>query len=80
VREQAVKKLEEDLMALTMRESQLKTKIEHLEKIPLPVAEYFAELAKPGEKKSAKRDYILFGAGVAFSVITAVVLKQLGWA
>jgi len=79
-REQAVRKLEDDLKALTERESQLKTKIEHLEKVPLPVAEYFAELSKPSEKKSARRDYILFGGGIIFSVITAIVLKQLGLA
>lgn len=79
-RERAVHKLEDDLKALTERESQLKTKIEHLEKVPLPVAEYFAELSKPSERKSARRDYVLFGAGIIFSVVTAIVLKQLGLA
>lgn len=77
-RASAVKKLEEDLQALSDRESKLRTKIEHLEKVPLPVAEYFAELSSPGERKSARRDYILFGAGIVFSVVTAIVLKQLG--
>ena len=79
-REQAAKKLEADLEALSERESQLKTNIEHLEKVPLPVAEYFAELSKPSEQKSARRDYILFGAGIIFSVVTAIALKQLGLA
>jgi hypothetical protein len=77
-REQAVKKMEADLSNLQGREQELQKKIEHLEKVPLPVAEYFAQLTSTGEKRSARRDYLLFGAGVVVSTVIAILLKIFG--
>jgi hypothetical protein len=72
-----VQRLEADLSALEAREKQLKEKIDALEKTPIPVADHFAELLKKGEKRSAKRDYALFGAGVIVTSIIAVVIQLL---
>jgi DNA repair ATPase RecN len=77
-RETAAAKLEADLKALGVRETQLQERIQHLEKLPLPVAEYFAEISKKEQKRSAWRDYLLFGAGVILSTAIAIGLKIAG--
>jgi DNA repair exonuclease SbcCD ATPase subunit len=77
-RQSAAAKLEADLKALEIRETQLQQKIQHLEKLPLPVAEYFAEISKKEQKRSAWRDYLLFGAGVVLSTAIAIGLKFAG--
>ena len=74
-REENVRKIETDLANLQSREKELKEKIENLEKVPLPVAEYFAELTSHGEKRSARRDYLLFGAGAIVSTVITIILK-----
>lgn len=79
-RQAKVIKLESDLVLLSQREQELKKKIEGLEKVPLPAAEYFAQLVEKKEHKGALRDYILFLLGVAVSAVITVVLKKLGWA
>lgn len=76
-REAAVTRLEDDLEALARREQELKERIEGLEKVPLPAAEYFAKLVEKTEKKSAFRDYMLFLFGVVVSAVVAVLLKVL---
>lgn len=80
LREATGQRLEADLKGLEEREKQLRRKIEHLEKVPLPVADYFAEMSKQGEKRSAWRDYMLFGGGVVVSTVIAIVLKLVGLA
>ena len=77
-REENVKGLEESLQLLEKREGDIKTRIEHLEKVPLPAVEHFAEIMNRGEKRSAKRDYMLFGAGVAVSTVISIGLKVFG--
>lgn len=74
-REVAVRKLENDLQAMEIREKELKDKIAALENTPLPVAEHFAKLLESGEKRGAKRDYILFGAGAVLTTIIAVIIQ-----
>lgn len=74
-RDVAVQKLEADLVALEGREKELKEKIEALEKTPLPVAEHFAKLLEVGEKRSVKRDYALFGAGVVVTTSIAIIIQ-----
>ena len=76
----AVQALEETMKNLTTREQQLQERIKQLENVPLPVAEYFAQLASGGEQKSARRDYILFAAGVVVSVAVAIGLHAFGFA
>jgi hypothetical protein len=76
-KEEAVRKLEMGLQELERREQGLKQKIEALQSVPLPVAEYFAKLVEPGERRIARRDYLLFGAGVLVTTIITIVLQAL---
>jgi predicted nuclease with TOPRIM domain len=74
-RANAVQQLETDLVTMEGREKELKERIDALEKTPLAVAEHFAKLVAPGEKRSAKRDYLLFGAGVVVSTAISIVIQ-----
>lgn len=74
-KEQAVRKLEVGMQEMAIREQELKKKIEALQNVLLPVAEHFAKLVEPGERRSAKRDYLLFGAGVLVTTIITIVLQ-----
>lgn len=74
-RAQAVQQLESDLAKMEGREKELKETIDALEKTPLPVAEHFAKLVAPGEKRSAVRDYLLFGAGVVVSTAIGIAIQ-----
>jgi septal ring factor EnvC (AmiA/AmiB activator) len=77
-REEAVSRLEEELMALEQREQSLQQSIKQLENVPLPVVDRFAELTATGERRSARRDYILFASGVIVSTIIAIALRFFG--
>ncbi len=72
-REAAVARLERELGELSSREQHLQKRIDDLQNVPLPVAEHFVALTSQGEKRSAKRDYVLFGAGVLVSTITSII-------
>jgi hypothetical protein len=48
-----------------------------LQNVPLPVAQEFAKLVAPAEKKSARRDYLLFVSGVVVTTVITVILKKL---
>ncbi len=74
-KEASVRQLETGLSALHEREEELKDKISALEKTPLPVAEHFAKLVESGEKRSAARDYILFGAGVLVTTVVTIIIQ-----
>lgn len=74
-REAAARKLEADLEAMQQREGELRRRIDELKDVPLPVAEHLAKLMEPGEKRSALRDYVLFGAGVLVSTIIGIILE-----
>ena len=74
-RERAVHDLEAGLGQLEKREKELKDRIEVLQNVPLPVAEHFARLVEPSEKGSARRDYVLFGAGVVVTTIITVIIQ-----
>jgi septal ring factor EnvC (AmiA/AmiB activator) len=79
-REASINKLESELSRLETKEQELKQRVDTLANIQLPVAEYFAKLVQKGEKRSATRDYALFGAGVVVSTSIAIILRMLGWA
>jgi hypothetical protein len=74
-RAQTVQQLEADLATMENREKELKDRIDALEKTPLAVAEHFAKLVAPGERRSAMRDYLLFGAGVVVSTVIGVIIQ-----
>jgi DNA repair ATPase RecN len=77
-RELAITRLEQRLSTLSAKEKELQTRIDSLENTPIPVAEYFASLTDKGERRSARRDYLLFGAGVLVSTVIAIILGMLG--
>ena len=79
-RENALTKLESELTILESREIETKKRIEDLQNIPLQAVEHFAQLTTAGEKRSARRDYLLFAAGVIVSTIIAILLKVLNLA
>jgi prefoldin subunit 5 len=74
-KEQTVEKLDSALKELEKREQEIKQRIEALQNVPLPVAEHFAKLVEPGERRSAKRDYLLFGSGVVVTTVITIVLQ-----
>jgi ElaB/YqjD/DUF883 family membrane-anchored ribosome-binding protein len=74
-REESVRDLEAGLVELETREKELKDKINLLQNVPIPVAEHFAKLVEPSEKRSARRDYLLFISGVVVTTIVAIVLQ-----
>lgn len=75
-RQASVTKLENDLRALSQREQELKTTVDNLQNIPLPAVEYFAKFVEKTEKRSAKRDYVLFLLGVVLAAVVALILKH----
>ena len=75
-RELEVKKLETGLGVLEQREKELKEQISLLENVPIPVAEQFAKLVEPIERRSAKRDYVLFISGVVVTAIVDLLLRR----
>jgi len=77
-RETAITQLEKHLKSLSKQEKQLKEKINALEKVPLPAIEYFAKTTEKSERKSALRDYILFGAGVVVSALFTILFRFFG--
>jgi septal ring factor EnvC (AmiA/AmiB activator) len=77
-REATVQSLEVNLAGLEGHEKDLQARIDALQQVPLPAVEHFAKLLESGEKKSAWRDYMLFGAGVVVSTVIAIGLKVLG--
>ena len=78
VRKDAVDRVEQELAGLENRERELKERIDKLQNVPIPAVEEFARLTQHGERRSAKRDYLLFGAGVVVSTVIAIILKLVG--
>lgn len=76
----AMERVEQEVVNLQNQERELQERIEHLQNLPLPVAEHFANLTLVGEKRSARRDYVLFGTGVIVSTLIAIGLRLLGFA
>lgn len=74
-REAAARKLETGLSGLEAREKDLKQRIEILQETPIPVAEHFAKLLQSGERRSARRDYVLFGAGVVVTTGITIAIQ-----
>lgn len=74
-KQSSVDKLEEGLSDLEKRENELKDRIATLENVPIPVAEHFAKFMESGEHRGAKRDYILFGAGVLVTTLIAILIQ-----
>lgn len=78
-RQSVITALEAQLVVLTTRESEIKAKIQTLEKVPIEAVRHFEDLLKKGDRRSASRDYVLFGLGVVVSTIVAIVLTTFGF-
>lgn len=76
-RENKISRLEIELSKMEQTEKELKEKIEKLQNVPLPVAEYFSDLLATKERRSAKRDYLLFAAGVIVTTLITILLQFL---
>jgi len=63
---------------LSEKEKELRKQVDSLGQIPLPAMEYFRDLLDRGERSAARRDYLLFGAGILATVALSLVLKLLG--
>lgn len=77
-REQELHRMECQLSQSQEEERSLEERIDALRDTPLPVAEHFARMIERGEKRTAGRDYILFGAGVLVSTVVAIALRLAG--
>lgn len=71
----SVQALQTNLVALQGQERELRQQVELLQSIPVPVAEHFAKLVASGERRSARRDYMLFGAGVLVTTAITILLQ-----
>jgi septal ring factor EnvC (AmiA/AmiB activator) len=78
-REQGILTLEKEMEALQLHEKDMRQRIESLQNVPLPAVEHFAKMMNSTEKRKARRDYLLFGAGVVVSTVIAIGLKLLGF-
>jgi hypothetical protein len=76
-KEDTLAKLSTALFDLEKREVETKKRVEDLQNIPIAVADHFAQLANAGERISAKRDYLLFAAGVIVSIILSFIFMLL---
>ena len=75
----AADQLEQQVSTLSHQETQLKNRIALLENTPVEILEAFEEAMDKGEKRSASRDYLLFGAGVLVSAAVSIVLGLFGF-
>ena len=76
-REASVRQLQDGLKSLEKQEKDLRDSIEALQQTPLPVADYLARILESREKRSAKRDYVLFGSGVVATTVIAIAIQSL---
>lgn len=81
-REAAVSELEAKLTELSRREEELQTRINTLSQThPRAAQEFIALLEKEqakGEKRSARRDYALFAAGVVVTILLTFLFNAIG--
>lgn len=74
-REQSIATLESRLQELASHEETLKKKVETLKQVPLHAVDYFLQATEKSEKRSVRRDYLLFVSGVLVSTAITVLLK-----
>jgi|GEM_PF-4451275 len=76
-KEKTISELEGQLHTLSIRENELKIKIETMEKVPLESIKYFEDILHKSNRRDKKRDYFLFAFGVIITTIIAVILNIL---
>lgn len=78
-KQSTIDELEAKLTDLSDKETELTSKIETLKKVPIEALAHFESILSKGDKRSAYRDYILFGTGVLVSIIVTILLKRFGY-
>ncbi len=73
-RGEKIKILNQQLDELSIKEYELKDKIEKLENVPLKAIDHLSKILDRGDKRSAWRDYALFTAGVILSTIISLII------
>jgi hypothetical protein len=76
-RVEKVKKMEDEINVLADKEKQLNERIETLRNVPIEAVKQFEELLNKDNRRSARRDFVLFGLGVVVSTVITIVLKVL---
>jgi len=74
-RNKKIQKLNSEMYELERHKKQLQQRIHELDELPTRVADYFVQLTAKGERRSALREYLLFGADIVVSVLVAIVFK-----
>jgi len=78
-----IDKLEDKLVELSGKETELTSKIEQLQNTPVEVLNHFEKMLEKANKRSAYRDYILFCLGAVISaivtIIVTIILKKYGY-
>jgi len=74
-REKSLSELESKLQDLSGREQELQKRVETLKQVPVPAVQYLLEATGQAERRSATRDYVLFGLGVVVSTLVTIILK-----
>jgi hypothetical protein len=81
-REAAVSQLERKVVELEEREQALQSRVEALSVVrPRAVQEFVGlleEQQEKGERRSARRDYILFALGVVVTIALTIIFNVLG--
>jgi hypothetical protein len=75
-----VQEMEMALEKLNREEQELSKRMEAMKSVSVPAAEHFAAIMQKENSRGAKRDYLLFAAGVVASIIVSIVLKMTGLA
>ena len=73
---QTIENLQKQLDELESRENELKNKIETMEKVPIESLKHFEEILNNGNKRGAKRDYLIFISGIVITTIIAILLNK----
>jgi hypothetical protein len=64
--------------ALSHRQKALADEVRVLSRVPLPAVEAFTSLLRDEGRSNARRDYVLFLAGMLYSFVVSFVFFQLG--
>ena len=74
-----VTELGAQLDELSNQEARMRSRIDALEQVPLEAVQHLQTMLDQGDRRSAYRDYMLFGLGVVVSTAIAIVLRLVGY-
>jgi RecB family exonuclease len=77
-RRAAVEALEARHRNLLQVEGELRERVQALQKVPLPALEYFQQNFREIERRSARRDIIMFLVGIIVTEAVTVLVRFIG--